>query len=510
MKSLIPFFVLLILFSTGWSSDTPNWQLIPFPNDINYQKGSFSFNEGMEVKNEFEELEGSINLFKAKLSEFNFIPTNKNPNKIILNLSKNFSTNTEAYQLKISPKTIKLTASDPAGIYYGLMTLWQQILLSGKSEIPCGTIKDEPRFVYRGFMLDESRHFFGMEKIKQILDLMSKLKLNKFHWHLTDSPGWRIEIKKYPKLTSIGGIGNHTDPEAEAKFYTQEEIKEIVSYAAARNIEIIPEIDMPGHATAANRAYPEFSGGGSKKYPNFTFNPGKEETYQYLTDILREVAELFPSKYIHFGGDEVHFGNHQWKSDRNIKNYMKNHGLNSLKEMEFHFSNRISDSIQSLGKVTAGWDEIVNAGLTRENTLVYWWRHDQPQQLQTALEKGYQTILCPRRPLYFDFVQHESHKNGRRWNGFNPLEDVYNYPDSHHEITEKWKALILGIQGNLWTEVVTSEKWLDFLSLPRMIALAESAWTMQENKDIERFDRNLKKAHNYMDELGLYYFNRFE
>ncbi|MFP4367730.1 MAG: family 20 glycosylhydrolase, partial [Bacteroidales bacterium] len=171
-------------------------------------------------------------------------------------------------------------------------------------------IREDPEYGWRGIMLDESRHFFGKDKVKSILDWMVYYKLNRFHWHLTDSPGWRIEIKKYPKLGHVGGIGNHTDPFTPAEFYTQEDIKEIIAYAKERKIVVIPEIDMPGHATAANHAYPEYSGGGSERYPDWTFHPGREGTYQYLTDILREVDALFPSQMVHLGGDEVSCGNH--------------------------------------------------------------------------------------------------------------------------------------------------------------------------------------------------------
>ncbi len=250
-------------------------------------------------------------------------------------------------------------------------------------------------------MLDESRHFFGEEKVKQLLDIMAFHKLNIFHWHLTDVPGWRIEIRKYPKLTAIGGTGNHNDPQAPAKYYTQEQIREIVKYAGERYIQIVPEIDMPGHAGASNRAYPEFSGGGSKAYPEFTFNPGKEETYSYLTDILKEVTELFPSPYIHLGGDEVNFGNQQWNTNKQVKALMKKNNLPDLKAVEQYFIRRMADTIKSLNKTAIGWDEIIDSKINPEDVIVMWWRHDKPGQLKSALENNYKVVLCPENSSLF-------------------------------------------------------------------------------------------------------------
>jgi hexosaminidase len=392
-------------------------------------------------------------------------------------------------------------------MFYGLMTIWQQLSFSNRMEIPCGWVKDAPRYEYRGFMLDESRHFFGKEKVEQLLDVMSILKLNTFHWHLTDAPGWRLEIKAFPKLTTVGGRGNKSEPDAPAEFYSQEEIAEVVAYAADRFIAIIPEIDMPGHATAANRAYPEFSGGGSEKRPDFTFNPGKEETYEYLGKILGEVSVLFPSPYVHFGGDEVHFGNQQWANDESVRALMKREKLSDLREVEQYFSRRMADTIKALGKITAGWDEVVSCGLSNESTLVYWWRHDKPEQLATSLKGGYNTILCPRRPLYFDFVQHDTHVKGRRWDGFNPIQDVYQYPDSTHTFSVNESSLVKGIQACLWTETVTTTDRVDFLSFPRILALSESAWTNCENKEYSRFEDILPNIFCYLDKLDIYYFN---
>ncbi|MDA3925008.1 MAG: beta-N-acetylhexosaminidase [Kiritimatiellae bacterium] len=412
----------------------------------------------------------------------------------------------ESYILKVSKDGVHVESPSPSGGFYALQTLKQLVLFSQDGTIPCLEIEDAPRFGWRGFMLDESRHFFGMDKVKELLDYMAMYKMNRFHWHLTDSPGWRIEIKKYPKLTTIGAIGNKSDPDAPAAFYTQEDIKEIVDYASQRFIAVIPEIDMPGHAAAAARAYPEISGGGSEKHPDFTFNPGSEKTYQFLSDVLTEVAALFPAKWIHYGGDEVHFANKQWLEMSEVKALMKKENLKDLKEVEFYFNRRMAKVIDGLGRKTVGWDEVVNAGLDKDKTLVMWWRHNMSDALQTAFDKGFEVVLCPRIPCYFDFVQDDSHKVGRRWKGFCSLDLTYKFPAGLN-IKEKQVA---GMQANLWSEKVATSDRVDFMTYPRLQALSEAAWTQGKNKNYDQFLTRLKTHIPYMREQGTYYFNPFD
>ncbi|WP_291869309.1 beta-N-acetylhexosaminidase [Maribacter sp.] len=490
------------------SQKKENWKIIPYPNSISIQPGYFTFKKDINIVTSDSILNPVIRVFEKKINEIGITISNNSKRLIEIELSTLGLDDTEAYKLEIDRNKIKLTAENPKGVFYGLMTIWQGVKLSNSNAIPCGLIKDKPRYVYRGFMLDESRHFFGKEKVKQIINLMSELKLNTFHWHLTDAPGWRIEIKAFPKLTTIGGQGNHTDPNAPAKYYTQEEIKEIVAYAAERFVTIIPEIDMPGHATAANKAYPEYSGGGSEKHPEFTFNPGKESTYAYLTTILRETASLFPSEYIHIGGDEVHFGNAKWVKDAHINSLIKREGLTSMKDVENYFIRRMADSIVTLNKKVAGWDEITKSGVDKENLLIYWWRHNKPGSLDEALNNKYSIVLCPRIPLYLDFIQHKSHKNGRIWDGkFSTLDGVYHYPDSLHTFTTEDNYSIKGIQGCLWTEKVKTNQQIDFMTYPRIFALSESAWTENNNKNYIRFKSFLPSLYDYLDEQKIYYFN---
>lgn len=488
-----------------------SWTLVPYPNSISARPGTFSFDQGFTISSTNSSLNKTIILFKKKLNELE-IDTNIKSNQIIeVGLVSADEIKSEAYKLDINKKRIKLTASDSSGIFYGLMTIWQELKFSKVKAIPCGLIKDEPRFAYRGIMLDESRHFFGKEKVMQMIDLMSIFKLNTFHWHLTDSDGWRIEIKAFPKLGEIGGKGDLTNADGPVKYYTQNDIKEVINYANERFIEIIPEIDMPGHATAANRAYPEYSGGGSEKYPEFTFDVGNESTYRYLNTVLEEVAELFPSKYIHLGGDEVHFGNENWSTNDSITSLMKHEGLKSLVDVEHYFMERMEKNLFKINKNLAGWDEIVESNISNETALVYWWRHDKPEQLEKSLAKGFNTILCPRIPFYFDFVQHERDTVGRRWgDNFGTIEDVYSYPDSSHEFSDQEINLIKGLQGNLWTEKVASEQRLDYMLFPRLIALSESAWTKETNKDLLRFEKNLSSVFEFLDEQSIYYFNSID
>ncbi|MEC3880784.1 beta-N-acetylhexosaminidase [Parapedobacter sp. 10938] len=434
---------------------------------------------------------------------------------ILLSLSTDRSLADKAYRLTMNSQQIHITSSDDEGLFLGVMSLMQIVRQTDRKgdalHLACWDIEDKAYFEWRGVMLDESRHFFGKETVKRILDWMAFYKLNRFHWHLTDQPGWRIEIKQYPRLTLVGGIGNHSDPLSTAAYYTQEDIKEIVAYATERHIEIIPEIDMPGHATAANMAYPEFSGGGSERYPDFTFNPGKDTVYEYLTNILREVDALFPFQKIHLGGDEVHFGNANWKVDPSVQSLMREQELKTLKEVENYFIQRMADSVFRLNNEVFAWDEVVGSDLPIKGTTVLWWRHDKPEELRKGLDKGFNTILCPRLPLYFDFVQDSSHTIGRKWQkGFVPIEAVYDFPSEALMAYPNANKLIKGIQANLWTEALSTDEHIDYMLFPRITALAESAWSDPKKKDYSKFTERLANHLVLFARAGLYYFDPFD
>lgn len=484
--------------------------IIPQPLKSNKGEGYFVFDGGVRILGE-QQLAGQIAQFREILVEKNNLQfgKTKNTKSINLVLQSNIA-NEEAYQLDITSNKIEIKAGTQKGIANGLTSLAQLIInyTVGKSaKIPNWKIQDEPRFAWRGFMLDESRHFFGTQKVKQILDWMAYYKLNKFHWHLTDEDGWRIAIEKYPKLTTIGGIGDRTNKNTPAQFYTQQQIKDIVVYAANRNIEVIPEIDMPGHATASNRAYPEYSGGGTKEHPEFTFNPGKEATYSFLTDILKEVKSLFKSDKIHLGADEVAFGAKAWETNEDVKTLMAKHNLANILEVENYFIRRMADSIYKMNAKVLAWDEALSANLDKEKTILFWWRHDKPQVRDQALAKGYSIVLCPRLPLYFDFVQDASQKLGRKWSGkFNPILDVYQFPGN---VDYAGNPLVKGLQANLWTETIYNNQRLDFMTFPRITALAEAGWTNQDNKNDNSFLENIKNELKLYKKQGIYYFDPF-
>ena len=412
------------------------------------------------------------------------------------------------YLMDISFDAVSIVASSESGLFYGKEALLQ-LARFYQGSIPVCRINDYPRYKWRGFMLDESRYFFGKEKVKQYLDIMASLRMNVFHWHLTDEPGWRIEIKRYPKLTTIGAKGNYHNPEAPAAFYTQEDIKEIVAYAAERHIMVVPEFDMPGHATAICRAYPEVSGGGEGRWQHFTFHPCKEETYEFISNVLDEIIALFPAPYIHIGGDEVHYGNQSWFTDPVIQQFIKENDLKNEVGLEHYFVRRIADLVASKGKTMIGWDEIVDAGVSPSKAVVMWWRHDRKYQLVKALEQGFNVIMTPRRPFYGDFVQYGNHTIGRLWNGYNTIEDVYRFPEPIVHLMQNYEDQVMGLQMSMWTERIADAKRLDYMTFPRLAAVAESAWTPAKSKECSLFMQKLPLFLEYLDQLNIYYFNPF-
>lgn len=519
--------ILLLFISFSWAkpqgteSSGARLNIIPMPQGIQAASGHFTVDKKTQVICNNKELKDIISKFKSDfdISTEPLVLENESQStlfqKDIRNSISFFIEEglvEEAYKIEIRPDRIICSASDKAGIFYAIQSLIQlSEKNNGSTTFNCVKINDFPAYPWRGLMLDAARHFIEKEAVKQYLDIMALLKMNRFHWHLTDEDGWRIEIKKYPLLTSVGAWGNWSDKTAAPKFYTQEDVKEIVEYARQRNIMVIPEIDMPGHAAAATKAYPEVSGGGEDRWEGFTFHPAREYTYEFLDNILSEVAELFPSPYIHIGGDEVHFGNQSWKTDSLMQNLIKEKNLGDEIGLEHYFVRRICDIINSKGKIMMGWDEIINTGVSPDKTIVMWWRHDKPELLTEALNKNFDVILTPRIPCYFDFVQDESHKIGRRWGqDFNRLETVYTFPESIETMFEKNENQILGLQANVWTERIKDKKRLDFMTFPRLLAVAEDGWSRASIKDFGNFENRVKKFLKYLDTLGIYYFNPFD
>jgi hexosaminidase len=502
-------YFLLLTFITFWTAgNAQDLNLIPYPQEVTklksvlkIKKGSLFFSRSSRDKGDMDYLNGQLHTAGKGRQEIS----------ILINPSFQKS---GAYRLNIASKGITITAADQSGIFNGVVTLLQ-VYRSAKTDLsgvslPGLAINDQPQYQWRGFMLDESRHFFGKAAVKDILNWMAFYKLNRFHWHLTDAQGWRLEIKKYPLLTTSGGIGNFTDSTATAKYYTQKDIKEIVDYAKRRHIEVVPEIDMPGHATAANHAYPGYSGGTVPGYEDFTLNPGKEETYQFVGNILKEIKSMFPDGRIHIGGDEVTLGIKAWEKNPDVKKLMLDKGYTDYQQAEAYFLRRVADSVIKMGFKVMCWDEAVAANLPVHDVMVDWWRQNKPEVLKEALSKNYQIILSPRLPLYFDFVQDSTHRSGRKWEGlYNTYLDVFHFPENGLAENIYQSKQILGIQANLWTETVVSEKRLYYLLFPRMAGLAEAGWNSAAAKDEGLFKTSLKGHLNYYKEAGIYYYDPF-
>lgn len=507
----------LLLFSGYAQAQSLN--IIPQPKSVSNGTGQFNFNNHLTIGISDTSLLSLANYFQKEVVKAKSltlaIGNNEATSLIDLVLVKTSQT-TGAYQLKITPERVTISASNKEGVFYGLVSLLQLLKDQPPADgsnvnLPSCTINDIPRYQWRGLMLDESRHFFGKEKVKQLLDWMAYYKLNKFHWHLTDEQGWRIEIKKYPKLTTVGGVGNYSDTLAEARYYKQDEIREIVAYAANRFITVIPEVDMPGHATAANRAYPGFTGGSVPGFRNFTFNPSNEGTYQYLANIIKETNALFPAHMMHLGGDEVALGVKAWSLDTAIAHMMQRKKFEDVGELERYFFKRMTDTVISLNSKILAWDEATGTDLPVGKTIIFWWRQNLPGQLHLALQKNYEVVLCPRLPLYFDFVQDSGHISGRKWNGvFNRVTDVYNFPDRQTPADALNSKQIIGVQANIWTETIGSEKRLDFMLFPRIAGLAEACWTAPELKNEFSFNDRLKASLKNYDSAGIYYYNPFD
>jgi hexosaminidase len=406
----------------------------------------------------------------------------------------------EGYELIIERGSAVIRAPKPAGLFYGVQTLRQ--LLPAEAErggpaarsdwsVPCLKIRDCPRFRWRGMLLDVSRHFFAMDTLKQTIDLLSLHKLNVLHLHLSDDQGWRVEIARYPELTRVASSGSYSDPNAGGGYLSKADVRELVAYAAERHIMIVPEIEMPGHAGAATKAYPEFSGGAS------TFNPGKEETYVFLEGILTEVMEMFPSPYIHFGGDEVNRSG--WENLPEVKRKMEAEGLSNTHQLEGYFAKRIAAFIRSKGRTPMGWDEIEAAGVGA-GAVIHWWRPDGTDLRDRALRSGRDVVLSPTSRCYFDYRQAASEK------GFGgqvlALDTVYAW-EPVEGLSRDEAAHVLGVQANVWTEVIPNRERLQYMMFPRLCALAEVAWTPPARKDSAQFHKRLDAMLERLRNLGI-------
>ncbi len=457
-----------------------------------------------------------------------WVPTIKIGGKGDINFITDKAIEHEGYHLKISTTTINIKASSKAGFFYALQSLKQLLPIAFYKNtlqaiswgIPAVDIKDSPAFGWRGYMLDASRHFFSKEQVKQVIDFMAEIKLNRFHWHLADDQGWRLEIKSYPKLTAIGAWRvdyNITDetksnwwgrpkqkPGEKATyggFYTQDDVKEIIAYAKARCIEVIPEIDMPGHAQATIAAYPEIGCVNAEPYvatggvyKNNTYNPGKEETFQFAETMLNEVMDLFPFKYVHIGGDEC--SKEQWKVDPYAQQRIRDENLKDEHELQSYFIRRIEKIINKRDRIMIGWDEILEGGLA-PNATVMSWRGEKGGI--TSAKAGHEVIMTPSNYCYIDLKQ--GHDDLEPNLGYSRLllSASYNYSVIPEVLTPEEGLLIKGIQANMWTESISDWSKLTYMSFPRTYAIAESAWTPHEKKNWNDFTNRLYTQFNRLD-----------
>lgn len=435
----------------------------------------------------------------------------------------------EGYKLRVTNEEIKIAANNEVGIFYGLQTLLQMLPVSAKgsvASIPACTITDYPRFGWRGLMLDVSRHFFTVDEVKSYIELMASYKLNVFHWHLTDDQGWRIEIKSLPKLTEIGAcrvkrygvFGERIAPQAgeaatDCNFYTQEQIREIVAFANERQVTIVPEIDVPGHSLAAIAAYPELSLTKEKQmvspghkfsewYPNGTFkmlldntlNPVDEKVYSFLDKVFEEVATLFPGAYIHAGGDEAYHG--YWEKSPEVQAFMKKNGIRDMHGMQSYFMQRVANIIESKGKKMIGWDEILDGGLAKGAAVMSW--RGMKGGLEAA-KQGHPVVMSPTTHAYLDYMQGDPYLEPRVYAKLY-LKTCYEFNPVPEEIDAK---LVMGGQGNLWTEKVPNYHHAIYMTYPRGWALSEALWSPLSVKNWENFMDRVQVHFDRADAMGL-------
>ena len=423
-----------------------------------------------------------------------------------------WSGNPEGYQLDVTPGGIDLRAGSPDGLFYGMQTLRQ---LYAGGEVPCVSIRDNPRFGYRGLHLDVSRHFFTKEEVMKLLDVMSFYKLNTLHMHLTDAGGWRIEIDKYPKLTSETAFRTESDwrkwwdgrdrkylpegtPGAYGGYYTKEDIREIVKHAASKHINIIPEIEFPGHSEEVLMAYPELSCSG-KPYQNGDFCIGNELSFTFMEDVLAEVIDLFPSEYIHVGGDEA--GKSAWKKCPKCQALMKEKGMKNVDELQSYMIHRAEEFLNSKDRKLIGWDEILEGGLAPEATVMSWRGEDGGIK---SARMGHDVVMTPGNYMYLDFYQADPKTQPYAIGGYTPIKKVYSYdPVPADSLTVEECRHILGVQANTWTEYIQTPEHLEYMMFPRALAVAEIGWTSQELRTWEDFKPRMNAHISKLQGMGI-------
>lgn len=524
-------FLLLPITTQGATVITQTSAIVPYPTQFVPGTGNYHFSSkttfAVENAEQAKVAEGFIGLFTRAAG---FTPKLKvGSAKGDVRFVTDSSLKSEAYQLEVTPKGILIKASDAKGFFYALQTM--RLLLPASIEgtqvvkatwaVPAMKVNDEPRFEYRGLMLDVARYFIPKENVLRIIDCMAMLKVNKLHFHLTDDNGWRIEIKKYPRLTEVGAWRvDHTDvpfhsrrnpkpgePTPVGGFFTQEEIKEIVAYAAARQIEVIPEIEMPAHANAALASYPQlacpvvdkFIGvlpGLGGDHADIIFCAGNDSAYTVIQDILDEVMTLFPSRYIHLGGDEAR--KTHWEKCPLCQERMKQEQLATEEDLQGYFMKRVGAYVRSKGRQVMGWDELTNASMP-EGAVIFGWR-GMGEAAMKAAEQGHEFVMTPARALYVIRYQGPQWFEPLTYFGNITLKDVYDYEPVQKDWKPEYIPLLKGVQASLWTEFCNKPEDADYLIFPRLAALAEVAWARPENKNWNTF---LKALDNYNEHLAV-------
>ncbi|OPB95362.1 beta-N-acetylhexosaminidase [Elizabethkingia meningoseptica] len=496
-----------------------NFDIIPKPSSVAIGRGEYVFPAKVKVNvsPEFDKTLALISEYPAFKNRSAVIPVKSGQGDLNIVKVNDPQLNPGAYKLKIDKKGILIQASDVSGAINGIHTLIQLGLLQeDSSRLAYSVIEDKPRFSYRGLHLDVSRHFFPLSFVKKYIDLMALYKFNNFHWHLTDGAGWRLQIKKYPELTNKAAWRTHTvwkdwwqngrqyieegRPNASGGYYTQEEAKELVKYAADRGINVIPEIEMPGHSEEVLAVYPELSCSG-KPYTQSEFCIGNPKTFEFLQGVIDEVLEIFPSKYIHIGGDEA--DKSHWKNCPKDQALMKKEGLKSVDELQSFAIRKMDKYLQSRGRILVGWDEILDGGLT-PGAVVMSWRGESGGI--KAANAGHDVIMTPGEFLYFDSYQTDPRTQPEAIGGFLPLEKVYSYNPVPSELNKENEKHVLGAQANLWAEYNPTTNHVEYMVFPRALALAEVNWTPKENKNVDDFKKRLQSHYMILQKLQVNYY----
>lgn len=515
------------------AGQTADFNIIPRPQQVNVSNDApftLSAKTVISLGTNSQDMKRNANMLASYIEQATGIrPTvgkSKNGTAIVLTIDKTIA-NAEGYKLDADAKQIRIAGASAAGVFYGIQTLRKSLpLVNGKASkvsIPAVHIADAPRFAYRGTHLDVSRHFVTADSVHQFIDMLALHNINRFHWHLTDDQGWRIEIKKYPLLTQIGSkraqtvIGHNSgkyDGKPYSGFYTQKQIRDIVKYAADRYITIVPEIDLPGHMQAALAAYPDMgcTGGPYEVWQKWGVSDnvlcaGNDKTLTFIDNVLKEITKLFPSKYIHVGGDEC--PKTQWqkcpKCQARIKalNLEAKDGHSAEERLQSYIITHASNYLKSLGRNTIGWDEILEGGLA-EGATVMSWRGESGGI--AAAKQHHDVVMTPNSYLYFDYYQSLDKANEPlAIGGYLPLETVYSYEPMPKELTADEARHIIGVQANIWTEYMPTFKQMQYMALPRLAALSEVQWSQPALKDYTSFTNRLTEFTHLYDRLGYNY-----